>query len=377
MQTAPRRITQIIQHLAPGGIETIALELHRTYQHDHQPSLISLEGNITQACENWPRVTNTIENSNSVNSLVFLDKKSGLQFGLLLKLIRLLKKSKPDVVHTHHIGPLLYGGLAARIANIKTIVHTEHDAWHLNNKKRRNLARLLLKIINPVVVADSEQVAINIRAHLPKAHPVVILNGIDTTHFIIGDRDQAREQLNLPLKEKIVGCAARLETVKGHAGLFYALKQCPELHLALAGVGSLEQQLKTLAHELNISHRVHFLGLINDMSVFYHAIDSFCLASEAEGLPLSPLEAQACGIPVVLTDVGGCRECIDPKSGQLVPLGEPASLAKALMHSVTLQAQTTSRPFVEKNASLQNMATQYLSLYQNTADDKNSQGIGA
>ncbi|MGL5006717.1 MAG: glycosyltransferase [Plesiomonas sp.] len=364
MKIAPRRITQIIQHLAPGGIETIALELHRIYQHNHQPLLISLEGNGEQASKNWPRVKNIIENSES--SLLFLGKNAGLKFSLLFTLIQLLKKSKPDVVHTHHIGPLLYGGLAARIANIKTIIHTEHDAWHLNNKKRRYLARLLVNIINPIIVADSEQVAVSLREHLPKTNPIVILNGIDTTYFIMGSREKARQQLNLPIKEKIVGCAARLETVKGHAGLFYALKQCPNLHLALAGIGSLEQKLKTLAYELNIIHRVHFLGLINDMSVFYHAIDSFCLASEAEGLPLSPLEAQSCGIPVVLTNVGGCKECIDPQSGQLVPFGNIELLAKALEHSITLQEQTTSRSFVEKNASLQNMATQYLSLYQST-----------
>lgn len=365
MPTGRSRIIQIVQHLAPGGIETLALELHRTFREQHDSLLISLEGNYASASAHWPRLTEF------QHELIFLDKQPGLQPSLLARLYRLLRQQKPDVVHTHHIGPLLYGALAGRLAKVPCLVHTEHDAWHLENPKRRKLAALLCQLGHPHLVADSEQVASAMRQYLPGCQPEVILNGIDTTRFTPADhhrRIAARQALQLPLDVPLIGCAARLEAVKGHSNLLQALSQsltlCPSLHLVLAGTGSLDAALRQQAAALGLHDRVHFAGLLSDMTAFYHALDGFCLASQAEGLPLSPLEAQACNVPVVLTDVGGCRECTEPSTGQLVPYGDIPALAAALQRCVSQPASTVPRQFVERHASLASMAAHYLRLYQ-------------
>jgi glycosyltransferase involved in cell wall biosynthesis len=103
------------------------------------------------------------------------------------------------------------------------------------------------------------------------------------------------------------------------------------------------------------------------MPTFFHALDVFCLASMREGLPLSPLEAQACGRNIVLTDVGGCREALAPE-GRLVKAGDADSLANALNDQLNSgcneQARKTARDFVISNGNLTRMIEQYYTLYQ-------------
>ncbi|MBZ4288949.1 hypothetical protein LAN16_24115, partial [Mycobacterium tuberculosis] len=69
-----------------------------------------------------------------------------------------------DVVHTHHIGPLLYAGYAARLTGVQTRIHTEHDAWHLQDDKRRHLQALALKAVQPTLVADATRVYNQLRS---------------------------------------------------------------------------------------------------------------------------------------------------------------------------------------------------------------------
>ena len=364
MSQSPPVIAQIVQHLAPGGIETMVLDLQKQASDPELVHIISLEGSYDEAVTHWPRIQNT-------PGLHFLEKAPGLRPRAVSALAALLKELNIDVVHTHHAGPLLYGGLAAKLAGCHH-VHTEHDAWHLHNFKRRCLVGSVFHLLRPTVVADADLVAGNIREYIPLSKPVVILNGIDTVRFIPGNKDKSRQQLGLPADVKIIGCAARFTAVKSHNHLIHAFSGLSEdTHLALAGGGELEQPLRALAESLNISDRVHFLNVIEDMPAFYRAIDIFCLASEREGLPLSPLEAQSCGKPVVLTNVGGCREAVDPNSGLLVSHGNIPELTKALEQvletSLTDHAKDSARKFVLTHGDLKRMIQQYENLYQGKA----------
>jgi len=116
----------------------------------------------------------------------------------------------------------------------------------------------------------------------------------------------ARRALRLPDSGRLIGSAGRLEPVKGHALLIEALAALPtDVTLVLAGDGSQRPILEALAARLGVAERVHFLGHIDSIVTFYRALDVFCLPSVAEGLPLSVLEAQACGVAAVV--VGGYR----------------------------------------------------------------------
>ena len=334
----------------------MALELARSQSIYQDTIIISLEGSMDIAIGFWPRLRPFR------HQLVFMGKKSGLDFGLTRRLYKMFAWIQPSVVHTHHIGPLLYAGPAARMAGVKC-VHTEHDAWHLSNSRRRLVARLAVAAAKPVLVADAPPVASAMMAALDCAPPRVILNGVDTMKFVPGNQDQARRALALPLDARIIGVSARLEPVKGVDVAIRALAKM-ENHsiLAIAGSGSEEMTLRRLAAKLGVKERVVFLGHVDDMTRFYAAIDVLCLSSHAEGLPLSLLEAQSSGVPVVASLVGGVPAAVCPRTGQLVPAGDTDAFAAALMAAPHAPCDE-ARAFVVCGASLASAAAAYLDLY--------------
>lgn len=349
-------LVQIVQHLLPGGIESMALDLKQFNQ--QQPVyIISLEGTYLQAKQQWPRI------ADYADSLFFLNKRPGFRWQLIQQLRQLLRQLNATTVHTHHIGPLIYGGLAARLEGVKTLIHTEHDAWHLRDQHHRFLQQWLLRIANPILVADAKRVADGLKTYLPKSNPLIIYNGIDTERFTPGNKIEARQRLGLPTDVKLIGCAARLTAVKNHKLLLDALYRLDkDVHLALAGSGPCEQALREQAQELGDQHRVHFLGHIDQMQHFYQALDLFCLTSVNEGFPLSPLEAQACGVRAVLTAVGGCYETLCPNSGYLVSVNDSAQLARTLKQALSIQYYPNPRDFVLKQGDVRLMVNQYQSL---------------
>ena len=350
-------IVHVVQHLKPGGIESLALEFQRAAQPLFDVHIISLEKHNVKCY--W----NNIDGFKKF--IHVLNKKPGWQMNIFSQLTAFFKKVKPIYVHTHHIGPLIYGGVAARLANVKHIIHTEHDAWHLANVKPRLLQRLFLTLVRPIYVADADFVAEQVNRLMPSLHPIVITNGVDTNKFKPStiSKNKLLQKAGLPTELKFIGCAARLESVKAHDILIKALHNLPtNIGLLLAGTGSLESELKALVINLNLDKRVFFLGHIDDMTTFYPLLDVFCLSSSNEGLPLSPLDAQACGVPAVLTDVGGCKEAVCNETGIIVQANNPALLSQALLQSINRKNDHSPRTFVEKQRSIDKMIKQYVSL---------------
>lgn len=353
-------IVQVVQHLQPGGIETMALDLMQEYAKHSQVHIICLEGNKQDVIKAWPRLKQW------ESELHFLEKSPGLNFMLLFRLAKLLWRLKANIVHSHHIGPLLYGGLAARFVGIKHLIHTEHDAWHLTETARRKLQGQLLFLVRPIIVADCDAVASALLEAYPNSRPNVILNGIDTQRFTPVDeltKATLRQQFNLPQQVFLLGCAARLEAVKDHNSLLHALSLLPEyVCLALAGQGSLKSQLEQTCHQLGIQDRVFFLGALDNMADFYPCIDAFCLPSLNEGLPLSPLEAQACDVPAIVSDVGGCSNIVDPSTGYLTPPNTPSALYDSILRVMKSQHKGSPRDFVLSTGDLVKTAKAYQQL---------------
>jgi glycosyltransferase involved in cell wall biosynthesis len=159
----------------------------------------------------------------------------------------------------------------------------------------------------------------------------VIPNAVDTGEFYPGESGRrTSERLR-------IGVAARLSAEKGHAHLLRAFKVIIErgtdAELLLAGDGGLRESLEALSRELGLSEQVQFLGLVRDMPEFLRSIDLSVLPSvEAEGLPLTILEAMATGLPVVATDVAGAREVIESEvDGIIVRPGDEAALGESLV----------------------------------------------
>lgn len=353
-----KTVIQVVQHLRPGGIETLALDLATFSEPNEKNIIISLEGNIETALNAWPRLRPFREN------LLFLNKQPGLTPSLIMQLRRIFKNTSADTIHTHHIGPLLYAGLAARLEGVKHLIHTEHDAWHLMEYKRRILQRWTIKLLQPTLAADADTVANTMRMQLRCNNPIsVIRNGIDTEYFIPGDLNIARQHLNLPPRVQLIGCSGRLELVKGQSILINALSELPPtIHLVFAGSGSTESQLRAQVEQLKLNQRVHFLGRIDNMPMFYQSLDIFCLPSLNEGFPLAPLEAQACNIPAVVTNVGGSRETVCPHSSEVIPANDHHTMAATL--NTMLQKNNIHQPrtFVQQYCDVRLMVRAYANL---------------
>lgn len=352
-----KNVVQVVQHLRPGGIESLTLDL-ASFTANEKVFVVSLEGDIESALANWPKLIPFRE------QLFFLNKQPGIQPNIVLQLLKLFKKIQADAVHTHHIGPLLYAGLAARISALSSVIHTEHDAWHLTNKKRCLIQRLAIKLFKPTLVADAQVVAQQMQNRLKIKESIkVIYNGIDSARFKPGDNTTARNKLGLPTKACVIGCSGRMESVKGQNILIDALRFLPQhIHLALAGSGSMEAELRKLVDTLYLQDRVHFLGHLDEMPTFYQALDLFCLPSLNEGFPLSPLEAQACNVKALVTDVGASKETLCPESGDSVSANNSQAMAKKIIDMLSRYNSSQPRQFVKSKGDVHIMAQSYADL---------------
>ncbi|MGI9487011.1 MAG: glycosyltransferase [Geminicoccaceae bacterium] len=354
----PLRVVHIVQHLVRGGIETMALEMIHQAGPDHQIYVLSLEGNREEALAAWPAL------SAFGDRLTWLEKPTGISPSSLMRLVTHLRRGRFDCVHTHHIGPLFYGGLAACLAFVPNLVHTEHDAWHLANPKARKLQRLLLKLLRPAYIADTEAVAECAAGYLGQQPVSVIENGVDTERFKPGDKQVARRRLGLPEDGLLIGCAARLERVKGLDVVLSAMVHLdPDVKLMVAGSGSEAEALEAEARALGLADRILFFGAIDDMPTFYRAIDLFCLPSRREGLPMAILEAQASATPVVASAVGGVPNAVDPESGLVVDPENPKALAVGIRAALAGMRGRSARAFIEQTFCAKRMAARYAAFW--------------
>lgn len=352
-----RLTVHVVQHLSPGGIESLVLEILRYSDENNRALVISLEGNRSDAISSWSKLAEFNK------QLLFLNKPNGVSFSTVSKLSRLFGVLQPDVVHTHHIGPLIYAGCASRIAKVKCLIHTEHDCWHLDNPKHARMQGLALAICKPRLVADADLVADQLSQKFGYHDLSIIKNGIDCQRFKPASQKLARQKMGLPLSKTLIGCAGRLEHVKGQDVLLKALTMMPDnISLVLAGHGSQLKVLQELAMSLGIERRVFWLGLTDDMPRFYQALDLFCLPSRHEGFPLSTLEAQACDIVSIATNVGAAKETLCPESGVSVCPDNPNALAEAVINTLSRQEAFSPRQFVLNHNDLKQMIQTYHNL---------------
>ena len=250
-------------------------------------------------------------------------------------LVRLFRRERPDIVHTHAWGTLCEGLLAARLAGVPQVVHGEHGTLQLKPYQAR-IQRFAWGRVDRLLSVSSRLAEAMAKA---TGHPLdrveVIRNGVDLSRFTAVDRGEARRHLNLPSGTIAIGTAGRLVPVKDQARLLEAFAQLAHRGLQFAGIiagdGPLRADLDARAHALGIQDRVRFLGHRPDVERIYAALDLFVLSSVSEGLSNTILEAMASGLPVVATRVGGADELIDEgTTGLTVPASNAAALGGAI-----------------------------------------------
>jgi glycosyltransferase involved in cell wall biosynthesis len=267
------------------------------------------------------------------------------------ELVALLRRIRPSIVHTHTPKPSIYGRMAARLAGVPVIVNTVHGLYaQPEDPWPKRLAvygaeRLAATCSQAELVASPEDLDTLSRLRVP-ADRLVLLNaglGIDLDRFdphtiTAADRAAARRELGADADDDVVvGVVARLVREKGYPELFDATARLRGRHprLRVAAIGpdepdkadALTEADRRTARDIGI----RFLGARDDVARLYAGMDILVLASRREGFPLTPMEAAAMGVPVVATDIGGCRQVVDDgTTGLLVPVGDPVALAAAI-----------------------------------------------
>ena len=227
----------------------------------------------------------------------FLGKQPGFDPMIFIKLVKLLKKEQPDIVHTHIVAAK-YALPAAVIAGVKRKVHTVHNmAQKEQGSIGKKINAFMYKYCGVIPVALSQEVRKSIQEvySIPEAEIPVIYNGIDLSKCIQKTEYRIR-------KEYTILHIGRFMDVKNHEMLIRAFAKLVDKHdnvkLQLIGEGELKVQMEELANSLMIKDKVEFLGLKSNVYPYLNKADIFCLPSKYEGIPMSLIEAMGTGLPI-------------------------------------------------------------------------------
>jgi glycosyltransferase involved in cell wall biosynthesis len=263
----------------------------------------------------------------------------------LLGLVRLVRRFRPDVVHTHTAKAGFLGRLAAlSIRPRPVLVHTYHghvlDGYYgpftslIYRLLERAMSRLSDCLIAPSRATVDELVQLEVA---PRERFAVIPLGLDLKRFAAASRDtpaRLREELGVGDDELLCAFAGRIVKVKRLDVLLRAIADTRGLgipvRLAVTGDGELRASMERLATDLELAGAVSFLGVRDDPERVIAAADIAVLTSDREGTPIALIEAAAASRPAIATDVGGVRDVVTPQTGILVPAGDHVAFGRAL-----------------------------------------------
>lgn len=299
-------IVHITQHLEIGGLESFIVEFCRKLDKDaFTATVLCLNGYDERYRKSLTECGVEVH---------LIKKKNKYDFMFLWRAATYLKNIGADIVHTHG-GCFLYSTLIGKLARVKGLVYTVHG-MPVTSGLQAGLEEFLSCSMTDHIIAVSDEIAENFknrqRGSLHKIN--VIINGIDSDRYMPLKDEQliakSKYTYGLPADRKIIGSVGRLETVKNYPLLLNAVAMLThsgrhDCHLVLVGSGGEVGRLKQLAGDLGLEDRVSFLGMQYDLHKIYPLFDVFVLPSLTEGTSLSLLEAQSCGVPAVVTDVGG------------------------------------------------------------------------
>ncbi|MDB4913521.1 MAG: putative Glycosyl transferase group 1 [Gemmatimonadetes bacterium] len=253
---------------------------------------------------------------------------------------RYLREQQIQIVHAHDMYSNIFMTPWTQLARTRVVIASRRWWFSLPSKKLQygNLAAFRLA---DVVLANSPQVARSVTEAegIPAARIRVISNFVDDRAFErLSDerRREIRQAWGIPAGRVVIGCVARLVSVKDHGTLVRAFGRVsaavPNVHLVLVGDGDCRQSLEALATELRVSDSVTFAGELRSGENHHRAFDISVLCSLSEGFPNSLVEAMAAEVPIVATEVGGNVDAVTHGlNGLLVPSQRPVELADALL----------------------------------------------
>ncbi|MEM7137043.1 MAG: glycosyltransferase family 4 protein [Myxococcota bacterium] len=269
----------------------------------------------------------------------------------LVGLVRVMRREKFDLVHTHTPKAGLLGQLAARFAGVPAVANTLHGFYFHDDTKpvpRRFyiwMERIAALCSDIILSQNREDMATAVAEGIARPDRLKWLgNGIDLNRFdrqrLSADAlDVLRTEIGLEPSAPVVGFVGRLVEEKGILDLLEAAKrivrETPAAQFLIVGPYDEEKPdaiRPDIADRYGIAHRCRFVGMRDDMPELYALMDVLVLPSYREGFPRAPMEASAMGVPAVVTDIRGCREAVeDGTNGLRFPVADTEALAESVL----------------------------------------------
>ncbi|MFK0250306.1 glycosyltransferase [Amycolatopsis azurea] len=361
------KVLHLITGLAAGGAETQLRHLLRHTGADSDVITLTNPGSVATALR-----------SDGV-TVTDLGMRGNLDILVLPRLVRLIRRGRYDVVHTHLYRAMLYGRVAARLAGVRAIVATEHslaDTMLEGRPQGRPGVRelyLAAERFGHKTVAVSDRVAARLQTWgVSPTRIQVIPNGIDRAGlaFTPTARLRVRTELGFGSETMLIGVIARLAKAKRVDVAIKMLLRIPGAALIVAGDGELRADLITLAEELGVEDRVVFIGETADVAGLLSAVDILVSPSTEETFGLAVIEALAAGLPVVYASCPALEELpADAAPFARRARSAPDDFAAALGHLLALcpPGQSRSTPAAARHYDIARTAEALDELYSRLA----------
>lgn len=287
----------------------------------------------------------------------------GLDLGAIVRLVKLIRSERIDVLQTHDAQTRRLGVIAAALTGIRHI--SSVHGWIFNDRKEliaRWIDRHLLRMADAVIVVSDRLRQELVAAGVPATHITLIRNAIMLQDYATTPEGAAlRAKLDIPADAPVVSIVGRLSAEKGHMDFLSAartvLDVLPDTRFLIIGDGPLRGAIEARIAELGLSHRVILTGHQSQLGPYYAVTSVLAISSYTEGIPNVMLEAFAYGKPAVATAVGGVPEVLEEgRTGFLVEPGQPAKMAERLQRllgdaDLRTQMGRTARQVIEERYS--------------------------
>ena len=264
----------------------------------------------------------------------------------IVELYSLIRREKPDIVHTHSAKAGFVGRIAAWLAGVPVILHLFHGhvfSGYFSPAKTRVFilleqlcARLSTRII---ALSEGQKRDLSEVYHITRADHIDVIElgfQLDSLASIERHWGDFRRRYAIPEDAPLVGIVGRLVAIKNHDLFLSAARivhgALPDARFVLVGDGERRAELEALAGSLGLADRLRITGWIEDMRPVYSALDVLVLSSRNEGLPVCLIEALVARVPVVATAVGGIPDLLENGAlGALTPVDDPGAMAAATL----------------------------------------------
>ncbi len=337
--------------------------------------------------ENTPKSARFVEDFCGAGGVLERGKLRGIRdFSYYGQIRALIREWKIDIVHGYFTPTCYHVALALRLTGFRHVVRSAANmpfgigggsqAEDGRPTFRARLRHQMLARLFKRILCRSEGVAEAFRQlGVPDARLAVADGGCDTERYCFSAeaRSKLRGELGIGEDELVLGVCCRLVPVKRLDRLIHLVGGVGELgvttKLLIAGDGPDRSRLEALATELDKNNRIRFLGHREDLPELYSALDVFCLPSEAEGMSNSILEAMACGLPVLATNIPPNRGLVQAgKNGYLLSFDDAEEFEECLRNLLTTDARKamgdSGRHLVESNCSLDARIQKEMNVYE-------------